>query len=286
MTGWFGTATGAKLRNDQNYLSTTLSFVARDSISKLSMFKTISVRNMSEKKWMLLDRALELEPVETLQHLIAIPQSMMMLSNTNAYVVVFALATDCICVPIPSIPDMVLEGLYGDTKHADVSFVFEDALTQPGLVQGSAESAVPVTKEQVLTAHSLVLTYWQYFQTMFDGELAKGTAGPARVIIKDTSMATFKVLLCFVYTGKILDVHAPAAVYSDPEMTTMGKSSWEDLFLAANRYDMSELCEFAQKKLIACLDTTTAVPFLFRMAYMFPALRDPVVKFVSTKCGA
>ncbi|KAF9430859.1 hypothetical protein BGZ94_003032 [Podila epigama] len=278
----------------------------KDSVSKMSMFNAISVRNKGKYR-MDLCRVLSLNPRKTSQQrkegmcfartnnpipvthdnpqhnhvVIVIPQSMMKLTD-GAYYIEFALTARCICVPTSSVSDMVLEGLYSDTKYADVTFVFEASATHLGPTQDEPE---PAAEAQVLTAHKNILAHWPYFRTMFDSGFSEGETRPTRVVIKDTSLATFKALLRFTYTGKISEEHAPTSVYLNPAMASVDRSSWEDLFLVASLYDMLELCELAQKKMIACLDATTAIPFLFRTAYMFPDLRGPVVQFVGTTCG-
>ncbi|KAF9280947.1 hypothetical protein BGZ74_002486, partial [Mortierella antarctica] len=61
--------------------------------------------------------------------------------------------------------------------------------------------------------------------------------------------------------------------------------SMEDIFLAADRYDVKELCEETLKPLLANLKRAIAVPFLFRSAYMFAELRKPVVKYITSTIG-
>ncbi|KAF9416964.1 hypothetical protein BGZ94_010066 [Podila epigama] len=269
--------------------------------TKLSMFKTISVKNKG-RGWMDLGRILMLSPPSAVAHkkyeVISIPHRMIEFTNGKCHIE-FVLTTKCSCSSPATVPDKVLGRLYGDVEYADVTFVLEGNTTQQGLIQGDSEDTDPiqgcleaagtagsVEEEQVLTAHKMVLSYWPYFQAMFNSGFSEGAAGPIRVTIKDTSMATFKALLCFIYNGKVFEEDAPTSVYLDPAMSPLDRNSWEDLFMVASRYAVLELCELAQNKLIDCLDTTRALPFLFRTAYLFPELRIAVVNFISTSCGS
>lgn len=140
-------------------------------------------------------------------------------------------------------------------------------------------------KEMVLHAHKLVLSQWPYFKAMFEGGFAEGGPGEQRINIQDTKMKTFELLLRFMYTGQLPDHLDPTITYSD-ELEEIEDASMEDLFLAADRYDVQELRDLTLEPLLDSLDADNAIPFLFRTAYKFSELRKPVVQFVAKSCGS
>ncbi|KAF9326818.1 hypothetical protein BG006_009804 [Podila minutissima] len=60
----------------------------------------------------------------------------------------------------------------------------------------------------------------------------------------------------------------------------------EILFKAADEYNLGELCKLAGDNILAKLSHEKVIPFLFRTAHQFEMLRDPVVEYVATRCGA
>lgn len=211
--------------------------------------------------------------------------------------------------PTPSPPkrspiDLLLETLYEDTNSQDVHFVFDDlsmsnnkatqgANTAGPLLSGTIKvpnlSDLPGTrnggKGTVLGGHKLVLRQWPYFRTMFESEFAEGGDGDKMIRIKDTSPKAFQMLLRFMYTCKLPDDDKPTKVYVDV-FNKHTDISWETLYLAAHRYDIQELCQIARDSILANLNLTGTVPFLFRSAYLFEDLREPVIKYVAASCGS
>ncbi|KAG0337763.1 hypothetical protein BG000_004990 [Podila horticola] len=190
-------------------------------------------------------------------------------------------------VPQPTLSDTILEKLYCDTTYSDVLFIFDSAMNSPSAKKapkkkGRKKTAKPEKKEAVLSAHKLVLTQWPYFKAMFEGGFTESGPGEQQIKIQDTKMKIFELLLRFMYTGQLPEHLKSSTIYADEETED---SSMEDLFLAADRYDVQELREQALESLLDSLDAENAIPFLFRTAYKFPELRKPVVEFVAKSCG-
>ncbi|KAF9332173.1 hypothetical protein BG006_004961 [Podila minutissima] len=192
--------------------------------------------------------------------------------------------------PRPALGDTILEKLYFDTSYGDVSFVF-DSDTNPLSARkapkkkGRKNPTQGRQKEMVLHAHKLVLSQWPYFKAMFEGGFAEGGPGEQRIKIQGTKPKTFELLLRFMYTGQLPEHLNPTIKYSD-ELEEVEDASMEDLFLAADRYDVQELRDLTLKPLLERLDADNAIPFLFRTAYKFSELRKPVVQFVVKSCGS
>ncbi|KFH72914.1 hypothetical protein MVEG_00139 [Podila verticillata NRRL 6337] len=132
-------------------------------------------------------------------------------------------------------------------------------------------------------AHKLVLCQWPYFKAMLDGGFAEGGTGNKTIRIKDASPKAFHMLLRFMYTGKLPDDAQPTSVYIDP-LNKYTDASWESLYLLAHRYDIQELVDITRENILSNLDPKESVPFLFRTAYLFADLREPVIKYAAESC--
>ncbi|KAF9370663.1 hypothetical protein CPB97_002566 [Podila verticillata] len=189
--------------------------------------------------------------------------------------------------------ETILEKLSNDTTYGDVSFTFNNDTNSPSALavasgsrkKGRKKSAKTQHQAVSLKAHKLVLSQWPYFKAMFEGGFAESKPGEHQISIQDTRLKTFRLLLRFSYTGQLLDNQGPSIMYSN-ELEVSEDTSMEDLFLAADRYNVQELREHTAKPLLDNLDAENAVPFLFRTAYKFPELRKPVMQFVVKSCGS
>ncbi|KAG0028182.1 hypothetical protein BGZ81_004963 [Podila clonocystis] len=223
------------------------------------------------------------------QHVTSIPCNQLSPANEKFYLFFRFSSSDRQDDPQPTLADTILENLYCDTTYGDVSFMFDSA-TNPLSARkapkkkGGKKPTKAQQKKMVLHAHKLVLSQWPYFKAMFEGGFAEGEPGVQRINILDTKLRTFKLLLRFLYTGQ-LPVHlGPTIMYSD-ELEDIEDASMEDLFLAADRYDIQALQDLTLEPLLESLDADNAIPFLFRTAYKFPELRKPVMQFVAKSCG-
>ncbi|KFH72915.1 hypothetical protein MVEG_00140 [Podila verticillata NRRL 6337] len=120
---------------------------------------------------------------------------------------------------------------------------------------------------------------------MFDSGFAEGGTGNKTIRIKDASPKAFHMLLRFMCTGKLPDNAKPKAVFMDP-LNKHTDARWESLYLLAHRYDIQELVDSTRENILSKLDPEGTVPFLFRTAYIFADLREPVVKYAAKSCGS
>ncbi|KAG0084220.1 hypothetical protein BGZ92_010101 [Podila epicladia] len=142
-----------------------------------------------------------------------------------------------------------LERLYHDAANRNVSFILNT-------------SDLEATYEEIVIekAHKLVLDQWPYFQRVLDGNFMEGIASEKEIEILDVKPRVFQLLLRFMYTGIIPQEEHPSATFTDT-LTDPQEACWEDVLLAAHRYELDELCEFAHKKILDKLTLQTAVPF-------------------------
>ncbi|KAF9395903.1 hypothetical protein CPC16_006186 [Podila verticillata] len=142
------------------------------------------------------------------------------------------------------------------------------------------EDPVP---ERIVGAHKLVLSHWPYFKKMIDAK--GGGPGKTRIYIRDVDWIAFRVLIRFLYTGRLPPSLEPTIIFADGD-TKDGETSWEDLFLVADHCEVDELRQIALTTILSKLTLEGAIPFLFRVAHLHEDLRTPVVKYVATTCGA
>ncbi|KAG0343212.1 hypothetical protein BG005_002540 [Podila minutissima] len=178
--------------------------------------------------------------------------------------------------PIPPAESMAptpaasfLDRLYRDVDYRDVSFILNPT------------STVATNETHVTTAHKVVLYQWSYFKRMFSSDFMEGGAGEKEIQVKDVKPQGFQLLLRFMYTGIIPQEKHPSTTFADT-LRDPQEACWEDVFLAAHRYELDELCELAQKNLLEKLTPKAAIPFLFRTGYLFDSLRAPSIKFIAS----
>lgn len=163
-----------------------------------------------------------------------------------------------------------LDRLYHDVDNRDVSFILSPA------------DSVAINESHVKKAHKVVLYQWPYFKRMFGSDFMEGGAGEKEIQIKDVKPKAFQLLLRFMYTCIIPHVEEPTVTFSDALINPQEEASWEDVFLVAHRYEVEELCELAQKKILAKLTPQAVIPFLFRTGYLFDSLRAPSIKYIAS----
>lgn len=217
--------------------------------------------------------------------------------------------------PPRTLGETILENIYSDTTQGDVVFTFN----VPGEIpytgkKSDATSNLNTAKDQVeviqdlkeleeghnqspvksafqakilgnIKAYKLILAQWPYFKAMFKGGFAESGPGEKRIHIRDTKMKAFELLLRFMSTGRLDQDLMPKIKYSD-ELEDEEDVAMEDLFLAADRYDVMDLREITLKPLLASLGPGNVLPFLFRTAYKFPELRKTVIQFVAKSAGS
>ncbi|KAK3806300.1 MAG: hypothetical protein J3Q66DRAFT_358800 [Benniella sp.] len=134
------------------------------------------------------------------------------------------------------------------------------------------------TRTETVSAHKIVLCHFDYFKTMFSGPFAEGGPGVKRIKIKDTDVCCFRLLIEFLYLGQLRLSSAPVALTEDKAEDHV--PTWEDVYLISDRYNIPELRRMALTRILSGLESSWAIPFLFRTAYLFEEMRLPVIKFV------
>lgn len=140
-------------------------------------------------------------------------------------------------------------------------------------------------KRKMVGAHQLVLSQWPYFKAMFEGEFAESGPGVPRIVVKDVTVEPFICMLRFMYVGRLLRSIGKLALCAD-EVKSEKDTSLEDVFLVGHRYDVQELCSQVASLILSRLEAVNCIPFLFRTAYKFHELCEPVMKFVAKTCGS
>ncbi|KAF9369908.1 hypothetical protein CPC16_004107 [Podila verticillata] len=187
--------------------------------------------------------------------------------------------TDALRPLRPTIADMIMERLYNDTEHHDVTFGFyhDEAATNHTLGMLHAMFARKIV---VISAHKHVLRQWPYFRRMFGSEFAEGGEGEKQIQIRDVHPKTFQTLVRFMYAGYLPQDEQPKRV-SDCNQASESETSWEAVFLAAHRYELEELCQAAQRHIVAKVTPDKAIPLLFRSGYLYKDLRAALVKLIA-----
>ncbi|KAF9332619.1 hypothetical protein BG006_004486 [Podila minutissima] len=158
----------------------------------------------------------------------------------------------------------LLARVCGNSKLHEIFFVFDTANPHTDSVD-CGDSA------KQIGAHKLVLRQWPYFRRMLKSDFAEGGPGDQRIQIRDVKPTTFCVLIRFMYAGEISQGVTLTRVCAD-------QTSFEEVFLAAHRYELQELCAWVQKTIVTDVNSTDAIPFLFHVGYLFDELRVPMVK--------
>ncbi|KAG0342235.1 hypothetical protein BG000_006154 [Podila horticola] len=190
-----------------------------------------------------------------------------------------------IVAPESSVGDSILENLYRDKASYDVFFEFkisydDDTTSDPGDSDDSATTLRPRNRTEMrssrLGAHKLVLSQWSHFKTKFESQ----SADDNKIKVENVPPKTFRLLLRFMYTGQLRDDKKPKVTYSEDILQGIEVVTWEGLFKAANEYNLDELCKLARDNILADLSPEKTIPFLFRTAYLYEMLYDPVIDHV------
>ncbi|KAF9120664.1 hypothetical protein BGW39_011196 [Mortierella sp. 14UC] len=144
----------------------------------------------------------------------------------------------------------------------------------------TSSSPATVTTVEPLGAHKIVLSQYEYFKTMFSSSFAEGGPGVKRIKIKDSDIHCFRLLIQFLYLGRLRPWNAPTVLTQDCLTPSRNQPSWEDVYLIADRYNIPELKVMAGTRIIQGLSSEWAVPFLFRTGYLFEEMRQALIKYV------
>lgn len=185
-------------------------------------------------------------------------------------------------VPPPPSPKNLqlkeLEMIFADSTYHDIFFVFDAPLTH-----SFSQHGAPTTSS--IGTHKLVLSQCPYFQRMFESGFSQGGSGGKRIHAHDTKAATFKLLLWYLYTENHPHGAQSSNVYINA-LQSADEVSWEELYLAADRYEFDGLRQYALRHLFTGASSEGVIPYLFRTAYLFEELRQPMVKYGTVTCGA
>lgn len=224
-------------------------------------------------------------------------------------------------IPARTLGESIADKVFSDTVYRDVFFILEESSSSSAAENNLNETSdmakdigmeprmhnenhpLPTTSQESkitqeaqennamrpkrvkVGAHKLVLSQWPYFKAMFEGGFAEGAPGVTRVVIKDAKVGPFICMLRFMYFGRLSWGIGKLAVCAD-EIKNEKETSLEDLFLVGHRYDVQELCSQVALLIFSKLEAANCIPFLFRTAYKFHELREPVIKIIAKTCGS
>ncbi|KAF9301602.1 hypothetical protein BGZ74_006513 [Mortierella antarctica] len=96
--------------------------------------------------------------------------------------------------------------------------------------------------ETTVGAHKMVLSHWPFFKKMI--KAADSDSSVMRLHISDMKQEVFRVLIRFLYTGRLPPGMEPKILFVDGTAKEE-ETSWEDLFLAADYCRIDELRQVA-----------------------------------------
>ncbi|KAF9332168.1 hypothetical protein BG006_004956 [Podila minutissima] len=94
------------------------------------------------------------------------------------------------------------------------------------------------------------------------------------------------IVIRFMYTHLVptrLATFKDEEEYDAGTTTWTSSSSWEKVFIAAERFKVEELQRIACSEVLHGLSEETAIPFLFRTGYLYNDFRAAVVEYVAQK---
>ncbi|KAI9231948.1 MAG: hypothetical protein BYD32DRAFT_429556 [Podila humilis] len=132
-------------------------------------------------------------------------------------------------------------------------------------------------------AHKMILWQWPYFRTLLESAPAHKPFGPVTIRLRSTDADTLKIMIRFMYIQMLPTRLSTFQDEEDDDTTWTSTSNWEKVFIAAERFNVDELQRIACSKVLDGLSEATAIPFLFRTAYLYSDLRGTVVEYVAQK---
>ncbi|KAG0352924.1 hypothetical protein BG005_007709 [Podila minutissima] len=183
----------------------------------------------------------------------------------------------------PIYTNVLMDRYFRDKASHDVFFRCDDESSDDDSKDlydsdDSKHTANPA-EASILGAHRFIMSQWPYFKTMFEGGFEEGGSGSKKTIrVKGVKPKTFQPMLQFMYMGTL---HSNVATLYDDSTTTDDQASWEGLYIAADRYRIDDLRKLALTTIEAKLDSTEAIDFLFRSAYLYTELREPVIRYIA-----
>ncbi|KAG0342234.1 hypothetical protein BG000_006153 [Podila horticola] len=139
-----------------------------------------------------------------------------------------------------------------------------------------------VAEAPKIGAHKMILWQWPYFRRLLESVPAQNRFGPVTIKLKSTDADTLTIVIRFMYIQML-----PTQLLTfqdeeeDDDTTCTSTSNWEKVFIAAERFKIEELQRIACSKILDGLSEATAIPFLFRAAYLYSDFRATVVEYVA-----
>ncbi|KAF9324984.1 hypothetical protein BG006_011503 [Podila minutissima] len=182
----------------------------------------------------------------------------------------------------PIYTNVLMDRYFRDKASHDVFFRFDDGPSDDDSKDlcdnDDSKDTANAVEGSILGTHRSIMSQWPYFKTMFKSTFKEGGSGSKKTIrVKYIKPKTFQLMLQFMYMGSL---HSTDATLYDDNTTTDDQASWEGLYIAADRYRIDDLRKLALANIEAQLDSTAAIDFLFRSAYLYPELREPVIRYI------
>lgn len=130
-------------------------------------------------------------------------------------------------------------------------------------------------------AHKMILWQWPYFRSLLESAPAQMTFGPVTIRLRSTDADTLTIMVRFMYIQMLPTRLSTFQDEEDDDTTRTSTSNWEKVFIAAERFKVEELQRIACSKVLDGLSEATAIPFLFRTAYLYSDFRGTVVEYVA-----
>ncbi|KAG0035343.1 hypothetical protein BGZ82_005301 [Podila clonocystis] len=130
-------------------------------------------------------------------------------------------------------------------------------------------------------AHRMILWHWPYFRRLLESASAQNHFGPLTIRLKSTDADTLTIVIRFIYIQMLPTQLSTFQDEEDDDATWTSTSNWEKVFIAAERFKVEELQRIACTKVLHGLSEATAIPFLFRTAYLYSDFRGNVVEYVA-----
>lgn len=221
---------------------------------------------------------------------------------SNSDVAVHSLELAFLAIPAAfTLGNTLLETMSMDKEYVDVIFILEklsnstslkpnstfDIGAEIKMEDGEKDDDQQPSRElrrepNRIRAHKLFLCQWLYFQSMLKVDTQR-VVQEKQIQVQDTKETAFLFLLKFMYVKRL-----PQDIDTMPvcvDETKDEEASLEDLFHVSHRYDVLPLYKQVTSLIIQKLDASNCIAFLFRSAYMFSELREPVIKIVAKICG-
>lgn len=177
-----------------------------------------------------------------------------------------------------------MEGYHHDTANHDVYFEFKEASNCGDSMLSLTPIDMDDSKSVNITTfgvHKFIPSLWPSFQTMFVSEFVEGGTGTKPIQVKSIKPTTFQFIIRFMYMGTLSS--SRTALFRSHDSKEI-KSSWEEIYVAADRFRIDNLRKLALSVIFKYMGATATIGFLFRTAYLHKELKESVIKCISRKC--